>query len=808
MYKVTNGTIFSLMSENLPVDLMHNLDQLKNEPVMDESSFISMVTNLIGKENSSQYIAVILDNSKRTEEESKKLAQGIYFEDEEEGEGAEEVDNEAMSITGSGGPDGGNYVWMDSDEPGGPTFNWTDISGTGTAVSLGDDESVLVTIPFDFVYYGETKTEVSIASNGYLTFGTTGDSWSNASIPNAGVPNDIICPFWDDLNPLAGGTVHYLSTASQFIVQFTNVPRFSAGSLLTFQVVLYDNGSILYQYYDMQGTLNSSTIGIENSTGSDGLQVVFNGDYVHNNLAVLFSLPASCPWITSVTPMSGNVSGGGSQQVTVDVDAAGLTTGAYECHLTIYSNAVNNGKVDIPVTLNVLEPCIELVTNTTQTTTYCTLQDAIADANANDNITIGTGTLIESGQIVIDKNLTITGDGKTETFIKPDFNTGDAGDTRGWWLVNAGVELNLSGLTLDGTGYLIYQAIRTRGSGLIDNVRFTQIKYEESGPSYNGTAVAAFGTGNVDITNSTFDEIGRDGVLYFGAGFSGATYSNNSYIGKGAGDHLDYGVEIGAGAIVLVNGSTFTDNLGVASADGATSGGILVSTYFGLGTDATISDNLFTNNSTGVIVGADASDESVVSVNENNFVGNGFGVTSSAPLVDAKFNYWNSEYGPTHASNVCGTGDAVSDNVTFIPYYTDETRTTLRESCSSSGITLPFTETWENNNGTRTTNGEIYSAAGYSWTFETNAPDKCRVQWGTNAFLDHDGNGALTMDKYPSTSIASINYSILTIDLSSYTLSTGLELSFWWADHGDEEHPNDKVWIRGSNQMRGCKFMI
>ena len=116
-----------------------------------------------------------------------------------------------------------------------------------------------------------------------------------------------------------------------------------------------------------------------------------------------------------------------------------------------------------------------------------------------------------------------------------------------------------------------------------------------------------------------------------------------------------------------------------------------------------------------------------------------------------------------------------------------------------SPITLPFTETWENNSGTRTTNGEIYSAAGYNWTFETDAPDKCRVQWGTNAFLDHDGNGALTMDKYPSTSVASINYSILTIDLSSYASSTELELSFWWADHGDEEHPNDKVWIRGSD---------
>ncbi|HEY9114577.1 MAG TPA: choice-of-anchor D domain-containing protein [Bacteroidales bacterium] len=372
MYKVTNRTIFSLMSDNLPADLLHNLDQLKNESVMDKKSFTSSVTNLIGEENSRQYMATILDKSKQIEEESKKLPQDIYLEDEST--------SEVMSITGSGGPDGGNYVWIDSDEPGGPIFNWTDITGTGTSVALGDDASVLVTLPFNFEYYGETKTEVRISSNGYLTFGTYGSYFSNASIPNAANPNDIICPFWDDLSPNVGGTVHYLSTSSQFIVQYTNIPRWNDGSsLMTFQVILNDDGSILYQYYSMVGLLHYATIGIENATGDDGLQVAYNnGVYIHDNLAVLFSLPAPCPWITSVAPTSGTVSGGGSQQVTVDVDATGLRLGTYECHLTIYSNAANSGKIDIPVTLNVVEPC-EAPTVTTKNTTV----ELDADGNAS-----------------------------------------------------------------------------------------------------------------------------------------------------------------------------------------------------------------------------------------------------------------------------------------------------------------------------------------------------------------------------------------------------------------------------------------
>jgi hypothetical protein len=116
-----------------------------------------------------------------------------------------------------------------------------------------------------------------------------------------------------------------------------------------------------------------------------------------------------------------------------------------------------------------------------------------------------------------------------------------------------------------------------------------------------------------------------------------------------------------------------------------------------------------------------------------------------------------------------------------------------------NAATLPFTETWENNSGTRNTNGEIYTAVGYSWAFETDLPNKGKVNWGTNAFLNHDGNGALTLDKDFPTSSYAMNAAILTIDLSNYVSSTELELSFWWADHGDEEHPNDKVWIRGSN---------
>src|SRR5690606_3779382 len=130
------------------------------------------------------------------------------------------------------------------------------------------------------------------------------------------------------------------------------------------------------------------------------------------------------------------------------------------------------------------------------------------------------GTYTDTAQVVIDTNITIEGEGKATTILTKSFNTSNAGDARGWWLVNDGVELNLSDVGFDGSGGLTYQAIRHKGEGTVDNVDFTEIKYNHSGGDYAGTAIAYFAAtgGNLDVTDSTFSEIGRVGVLYFGNG--------------------------------------------------------------------------------------------------------------------------------------------------------------------------------------------------------------------------------------------------------------------------------------------------
>ncbi len=298
---------------------------------------------------------------------------------------------------------------------------------------------------------------------------------------------------------------------------------------------------------------------------------------------------------------------------------------------------------------------------------FKTIQYAISDSRvlAGDTILVGAGTYTEVGQIVISKNLNIVGADKATTIIKPSQDTGVAGDARGWFLVPAGITFNLGNITLDGTGKLIYMGLYYWGNGIVNNCIVSNIKYNESGPDYQGRGMII--KGNVDVTNSTFTGMGRIGIQYFGGG---GTASGNTITGKGAGTWLDYGIELGNDAIVNVQNNTISNNTGVVVPDG--SAAVLVTTFSGLGTTTvTVTGNTLTNNGIGIAVGYDLSDTSVVVAHNNTISANTIGILSTHPVVDATNNWWGSASGPYHATlNPSGTGNDASDFVNFTPWLT------------------------------------------------------------------------------------------------------------------------------------------
>lgn len=221
-----------------------------------------------------------------------------------------------IAVTGSyaqttGGPDGFGYIWRDSNDPNGPTFNWVDIVGLpeATQVSgLGDDNVVgPFPIGFPFHYYWYDVSNFRVGSNGYIIFNYSGGQIAHPfpTIPlNTGV-NDFLAPFASDLN-FAGtgnpGEVWYWKNQANdtLVVTFLNVPfwvqaapTYSGSN--TFQIVLSTaDSSITFQYLDQQGaSLNTGsfiTVGIENISGDIGLQHS-NNMYPPSNYAIKFYYP-------------------------------------------------------------------------------------------------------------------------------------------------------------------------------------------------------------------------------------------------------------------------------------------------------------------------------------------------------------------------------------------------------------------------------------------------------------------------------------------------------------------------------------
>ena len=261
--------------------------------------------------------------------------------------------SEPANDRAAGGPDAFGYRWKDSNEPGGPVYSWVDISAVGTNAGRGNNVSFgPFNLGFTFRFYGTNFTSVRICDNGFLSFTSTSTVSTNPGMPSTANPNNVVAPFWDNLNVTTTGMLkYYADTANQrFIVSWLGVPRSGTTQYETFQVVLYATGRIVCQYRTMTGTLNSATIGIENAAGTTGLQVVYNAAYIANNRAIEFS--TQTPWL-SIAPTSGTVAAGGSGILTANYNAASLVAGTYTGSVTVASNDPDEASVVVPVTLTV-----------------------------------------------------------------------------------------------------------------------------------------------------------------------------------------------------------------------------------------------------------------------------------------------------------------------------------------------------------------------------------------------------------------------------------------------------------------------
>lgn len=259
----------------------------------------------------------------------------------------------AAEVTGVGGPDGFGYQWKDSDEPGGPAYNWIEIEGIGTPIAFNNDEQNLGPFPigFDFPFYGTDHATFQACSNGWLSFTSTATGSQNHALPSANAPLNLVAAFHDDLTFVAGGQAFYHHDGARLIVEYKDVPRRTFGGPYTFQIHLYPTGRIEYHYQTMLGArLGEATVGIQNADGTVGLTAVVNAPYVRNGLAVRF-LPR-VHWL-SASPVSGTVPPGASLEVTVGFDTVDLCGDEFRANLHVLSNDPDTPDLAVPVTMNI-----------------------------------------------------------------------------------------------------------------------------------------------------------------------------------------------------------------------------------------------------------------------------------------------------------------------------------------------------------------------------------------------------------------------------------------------------------------------
>lgn len=218
------------------------------------------------------------------------------------------------------GPDRYGYVIYDDGDTGYdecPVYDWIEIApaagGDGVLLNINDPEIptegdgteatslAWVDLPFTFGFYGQAYQNITINSNGTVTFGHTDNhEFRNYKIPGPMGPAPMVAAFWDDLATSPNSQVCTLFDEENhtFIIEWYNMMNGYDNSYLeTFQVILYDpayyptsfgDGAIKIQYkifnnvnsgatYQNHGSF--CTIGIESEDHHDGLEYTFMNTY-------------------------------------------------------------------------------------------------------------------------------------------------------------------------------------------------------------------------------------------------------------------------------------------------------------------------------------------------------------------------------------------------------------------------------------------------------------------------------------------------------------------------------------------------
>lgn len=173
--------------------------------------------------------------------------------------------------------------------PGSSPAGYLPLSGFGIAPIGGvGDETIINFTVAPFVFNGQVYTRIGVVSNGYIVVGggTGADvQMVNRAFPDPMAPNNVLAPFWTDLDLSAGGALRIATLANGpnrwLVVDWQNVPNYGEANTNSFQVWIGLNGAedITFTYGAVTpGAGGYLTVGAENATGLAGATYYHDGD--------------------------------------------------------------------------------------------------------------------------------------------------------------------------------------------------------------------------------------------------------------------------------------------------------------------------------------------------------------------------------------------------------------------------------------------------------------------------------------------------------------------------------------------------
>ena len=230
----------------------------------------------------------------------------------------------------------------------GPAGGYLPLSlfGSNLVIPGGDDSLTNVTVPA-FSFGGETYTRIGVVTNGYIVVGggTASDvNFFPQTFPNAARPNNVIAPFWSDLNTNGGGCsgtppsqtcsnvilVNTLTGGGQswIVIDFESVKNFSNATA--------HSGEIWIRYAGGGEQLTVS-YGVANAASGDPGSAINWGTENRDGTSGVNLSPAPAD-NTEYRPVLGPPVPGGS--VSIPFDIWSKKTGTFHSDATLLSSLV------------------------------------------------------------------------------------------------------------------------------------------------------------------------------------------------------------------------------------------------------------------------------------------------------------------------------------------------------------------------------------------------------------------------------------------------------------------------------------